>query len=189
MYKLNDIDKKLLNILQVELPLTKRPYADLGGRIGISEDEVLRITQNLKEQNIVRQISAIFDTRSLGYKSSLVAMAIPKDKLEDAAERINKHPGVSHNYRRNHYYNLWFTVAVPPDSKLGIQKTIDVLHQQAKADVTRPMPTLKLYKIGVNLDITGDRAPDASDKPLYHEGKINKQDTLTQTQIGIIRAL
>ena len=189
MYAMNPLEKKLLNILQLELPSVARPYEELGKRVGISQDEALAVIQNLKDQHIIRQISAIFDTRSLGYKSSLVAMAIPKDRLDDAAERINRHPGVSHNYRRNHYYNLWFTVAVPPDSRLGLEKTIEVLHQQAQAELTRPMPTLKLYKIGVNLDITGDRAPDASDTPKYHEGKINKKDVLTETQIGIIRAL
>ena len=190
MYQMNHIEKKLLNILQVELPILERPYEELGKRVGITEEEAIRITQILKDQKIIRQISAIFDTRSLGYKSSLVAMAIPNERLEAGAQMINHHPGVSHNYRRNHFYNLWFTVAVPPDSKLGLGKTIDVLHRQALSKVTRPMPTLKLYKIGVNLDITGDRAPDdASDKPAYHEGKINKKDALTQTQVGIVRAL
>ena len=189
MYTMNPIEKKLVNILQLELPMVQRPYEELGKRVGVGEEEALRLTRNLKDQKIIRQISAIFDTRSLGYKTSLVAMAIPKDRLEEAAGMINKHPGVSHNYRRNHYYNLWFTVAVPPDSKLGLEKTVDLLHQQARAEVTRMMPTLKLYKIGVNLDISGERAPDATDKPVYHEGKINKKDELTQAQITIIRSL
>ena len=189
MVQMTPQEKKLLNILQVKLPAVQRPYGELGKRLGITEGEALEISQRLKDQKIIRQISAIFDTRSLGYKSSLVAMAIPKEHLDEGAAMINRHPGVSHNYRRNHYYNLWFTVAVPPDSKLGLDKTIDVLHRQAQAEVTRPMPTLKLYKIGVNLDITGERAPDASDSPVYHEGKINKKDALTQTQIGIVRVL
>ncbi len=189
MLALNPVEKKLLNILQLELPLTQRPYEELGKRLGTSEEEALAITRRLKDEKIVRQISAIFDTRSLGYRTSLVAMAIPKEKLDAGAAMINRHPGVSHNYRRNHFYNLWFTVAVPPDSKIGLEKTVDIMHKLAQADVTRLMPTLKLYKIGVNLDITGDRAPDASAQPAYHEGKINKKDALTPTQIGIVRAL
>ncbi len=189
MVAMNPIEKKLINILQLELPMLEKPYEEIGKRLGISEAEALQITQNLKDQKIIRQISAIFDTRSLGYKTSLVAMAIPKERLDEAAEMINKHPGVSHNYRRNHYYNLWFTVAVPPDSKFGLEKTVDIFHQQAKADVTRLMPTLKLFKIGVNLDISGDRAANATDKPKYHEGKINKKDPLTPAQITIIRVL
>ena len=70
--------------------------------------------RDLKKSGIIRQVSAIFDTRALGYTSSLVSMHIPDDHLEEAAKVINSHPGVSHNYKRNHYFNLWFTLAVPP---------------------------------------------------------------------------
>ncbi|MGC4106196.1 MAG: hypothetical protein QM753_07545 [Thermomicrobiales bacterium] len=116
--KLTETQSRLLNLVQEEVPLVERPFAVLGEKLGLSEAEALKSVRELKEGDrpIIRQISAIFDTKALGYRSSLVAARIPADKLEHAAEVINAAIlGVSHNYKRNHDYNLWYTVAVPPD--------------------------------------------------------------------------
>ncbi len=121
--------------------------------------------QGLRESGILRQVSAIFDTTALGYRSSLVAMRAPADRINEVAEIINSHPGVSHNYRRNHEFNLWFTVAVPPDASL--EWTVDRLSQLAGAESARMLPTLTLYKIGVSLDMTGQRSLDARGTPEY----------------------
>ena len=102
---------------------------------------------------MLRQLSAIFDTRALGYTSALVAAKVEPERIDEAAAIINAHPGVSHNYKRNHDYNLWYTVAVPPGESLDDH--VDVLHRDSGALVTRKLPTLKLYKIGVKLDMTG----------------------------------
>ena len=85
-------------------------------KLNVTEEEVLTLVQKLKDDKIIRQTSAIFDTKRLGYKSSLVAFKVAEDKIDAAADIINKHPGVSHNYLRNHDYNIWFTMAVAPDS-------------------------------------------------------------------------
>jgi DNA-binding Lrp family transcriptional regulator len=153
MLGMDDRDKRLLNILQADFPMASRPYQVLGEPLGLSEKEVIQRLDLLKRQHILRQISAIFDTRSLGYTSSLVAMRIPTDKLEQAAQVVNAHPGVSHNYKRNHAFNLWFTLAVPPASDL--KWTAQRLHAMAGADSTRILPTLRLFKIGVQLDMEG----------------------------------
>ena len=109
-------DRELLNKIQGPFPMVDQPYLQLGEEIGISEQEVLERLTELKRTNVLRQISAIFDTRRLGFKTTLVAMAYEPDKLHGAATVINKHPGVSHNYaREGSYYNLWFTLAVPPE--------------------------------------------------------------------------
>ena len=107
----------------------------------------------MKDAGVLRQLSAIFDTRALGYGSSLVAAKIDPDRIDEAAAVISEHPGVSHNYKRNHAFNLWYTIAVPPGDVLDDH--VDVLHRDSGALVTRMLPTLKLYKIGVKLDMTG----------------------------------
>src|SRR5687767_14498528 len=98
---LDEVDQLLLNTIQTEFPLVSRPFAALGARLGIDEDEVLRRYSRLKDDRIIRQVSAIFDTRKLGYRSSLVATAVNESRVDEAAEIINAHPGVSHNYRRD----------------------------------------------------------------------------------------
>ena len=105
-------DAALLGILQETMPFVERPFADIGSRCGLSEDETLDRVRNLKVSKVIRQISAIFDTRSLGYASSLVAAKIAPERLDAAVEAINSHPGVSHNYLRNHSFNLWYTICL-----------------------------------------------------------------------------
>ncbi|MBA2443645.1 MAG: AsnC family transcriptional regulator, partial [Rubrobacter sp.] len=122
-------DKDILNYIQREVPLEREPFAAIGREVGLAQDEVIRRIEALKRSKVIRQISAIFDTRVLGYESSLVAAQIPQEKLNAAAKAINSHPGVSHNYERNNPLNLWYTVAVPPDSRLGLEGTVNVLHE------------------------------------------------------------
>ena len=143
----------------------------------------------LKAGKIVRQVSAIFDTKSLGYKSSLVAMRVAPDRITHAARVINEHPGVTHNYERNHEYNLWFTIAVPPTSDL--EAVIDRIHALAGADVTRIMYTLRLFKIGVNLDMTGERRADATSTPEYgEEDRIRAREfSISELDKAVIREL
>ena len=141
------IDNKLLNLLQSEFPLSNSPFKDLGDLLSISESEVIQRIVKLKDEQFIRQISAIFDTRSMKYKSTLVAMAFHPDKLDEGALVINSHPGVTHNYKRNHFFNLWFTLAVPPESSLGLEQTVDLLGALSGSKSTRILPTLKLFKI------------------------------------------
>ncbi len=152
------IDTKLLNVIQEPIPLVDRPFAAIAERLGTDEDLVLRRVAALKGSpgGVIRQISAIFDSRVLGYQSSLVAAKVAEEKLDAAAAVINEHPGVSHNYRRNHSFNLWYTLTVPPDSTLGLEKTIEILHQRSGAEATRLLPALKLFKIGVKFNLGGD---------------------------------
>lgn len=154
--RLDEIDKKLLNEIQWVFPLSDRPYAEIAGKHGISEEDAMRRIAALKKMGLVRQINAIFDTRRLGYKSALVAFSVKPDKLDSVADRINEHPGVSHNYERNHEYNMWFTLAVPPGTDMK-----DDLDRMAALDGVikyRVLPTLKLYKIGVRLDMVNEDA-------------------------------
>ncbi len=165
--QLEDLDRELLNAVQWDFPIEPQPYAALGQRLGIPEPEVRERVARVKELGVLRQLSAIFDTRALGYSSALVAAKVEPDHVDAAAEVISRHPGVSHNYKRNHAYNLWYTIAVPPGDSLDDH--VDVLHRESRALVTRKLPTLKLYKIGVKLDMTGATAADAKAEVLEHE--------------------
>ena len=152
---LDDLDKKLLNLLQGSFPLAPRPFAAVAEAAGVSEEEVLRRTRRLIDERIIRQVTPIFDTRVLGYQSMLVAAKVDADNPHRAAKIINSHPGVSHNYLRNHDFNLWFTIATEPDSKLGLDGTLEVLQELTGAESVRQLPTLKLFKIRMDLEMVG----------------------------------
>ena len=155
---LDELDRKLLNLLQGRFPLEPRPYARVAELAGVGEEEVLRRTSRLLEQRIIRQVTPIFDTRVLGYESMLVAAKVDADHPHRAARAINAHPGVSHNYLRNHDFNMWFTIAVEPGSKLGLDGTLEVLAREAGAESVRQLPTLVLFKIRMDLEMEGDTA-------------------------------
>ena len=189
MHALEETDAAILNRIQDDFPVCSRPFKALGDDYGIEEAEVLRRLRAAKDSGVLRQVSAIFDTNALGYKSSLVAMKVAPDRLNQAAKAVNSHPGVSHNYKRNHDFNMWFTVAVPRDG--DVAWTVDRLASLAGADSARLLPTLKLFKIGVSLDLTGKRALDARGEPQYSDErrKSAARVPLTDFDIALVRAL
>lgn len=152
---LDDVERKLLNLLQGSFPLAPRPFAAVARQAGLTEDEVLARTQRLLDDRIIRQVTPIYDTRAFGYGSMLVAAKVDAENPWRAAKIINEHPGVSHNYLRNHEFNMWFTLAVEPDSKLGLDGTLDVLGELTGAVSIRQLPTLQLFKIRMDLEMEG----------------------------------
>ncbi len=159
--ELDLLDKKILNILQTDFPITARPFQEIGLRLGISEEEVLNKIINLKQEKVIRQISAIFDSHNIGYKGTLVAFKVPECEIDNAASVINSHKGVSHNYLRNNIYNIWFTITLPPDK--NFEEEISLISKISKAEDYLILPTLKLFKIGVNFDMT-EEIETANDK-------------------------
>lgn len=145
------INRVLLDRIQRSFPLVCRPYHDLAEGLNIDGHEVRERVGALKREGLVRQISAIFNTGALGYQSSLVAMAVPEDHVERAAAAINRYPGVSHNYLRPGSYNIWYTVAVPPDQSL--EKVVRKLSESAGGWPTLILPALRKYKLAVVLDV------------------------------------
>ncbi|HEY7952863.1 MAG TPA: AsnC family transcriptional regulator [Solirubrobacteraceae bacterium] len=160
---LDDLDRRLLNLMQGSFPIAERPYASVAQEAGIGEDEVMSRVQRLLDERIVRQVTPIYDTRALGYSSMLVAAKVDPEHPWRAAKMINSHPGVSHNYLRNHDFNMWFTLATEPDSKLGLQGTLDVLQELTGAESIRQLPTLRLFKIRMDLEMEGDTKALASE--------------------------
>ena len=152
---LDDLDKRLLNLMQGRFPIAERPYQHVAAEAGIDEQEVIARVQRLIDERIIRQVTPIFDTRALGYSSMLVAAKVDPENPWRAANVINAHPGVSHNYLRNHEFNIWFTIATEPDSALGLDGTLEALAREAGAESVRQLPTLKLFKIRMDLEMEG----------------------------------
>jgi DNA-binding Lrp family transcriptional regulator len=161
--------QKILSRIQKKFPLVPQPFLSIAKELNTTEEEVLTILNGEKQANIIRQTSAIFDTKRLGYKSSLVAFKIAPHKIDKAVEIINSHPGVSHNYERNHDFNIWFTMAVAPQSSLGLEKTIEILAKLTQADDFIILPTLKLFKINVKLNTTGKDEKKEKVKKVIHK--------------------
>jgi DNA-binding Lrp family transcriptional regulator len=160
---IDDVDRRVLNLMQGSFPLQPRPYAAVAEAAGLTEDDVMARVQRLLDDRIIRQVTPIYDTRAFGYGSMLVAARVDPEHPWGPAKIINSHPGVSHNYLRNHDFNMWFTLAVEEDSKLGLQGTLDVLQELTGAESIRQLPTLKLFKIRMDLEMEGDTKALASE--------------------------
>lgn len=178
------MQKEILLRIQKNFPLVAKPFEAIAKELGIEENDVIDIIQDQKDKKVIRQTSAIFDTKSLGYASSLVAFKIDEHKIDEAVKIINAHPGVSHNYERNHAFNIWFTLAISPLSALGLEETIKILASLTQADDYIILPTLKLFKISVKLDTTGKEEK----KEKISKKQITKMK-LTPQHIMIIKLL
>ncbi|MFP6566902.1 MAG: Lrp/AsnC family transcriptional regulator [Dehalococcoidia bacterium] len=191
-------DRELLNIIQSSFPLVEEPFLQMAESLGLEESDVIRRIERMKAMNVVRQISAIFDTRRLGYKTMLIAMKFAPEDLDAAAQVINQHPGVSHNYARNGHYNLWFTLAVAPDDSL--EDTVARMADETGADGYRLMPTIRFFKIGVNFDMVKEEgasteyySPDGFDKKKVETKKEDdgwkRVEEVTDFEIEAVREL
>ncbi len=150
---LDETDKRLMNLLQSRFPIEREPFAAVAAEAELDTDDVMTRAQRLLDERIIREITPIFDTRALGYESMLVAAKVDTENPHRAAKIINSHPGVSHNYLRTHEFNLWFTIATPPDSELGLEGTLELLQRLTGATSIRQLPTLTLFKINMNLEM------------------------------------
>jgi siroheme decarboxylase len=185
---LDDLDRKLLNLMQGSFPIAAHPYQHVAAQAGVAEAEVMSRVQRLLDKRIIRQVTPIFDTRALGYSSMLVAAKVDPENPHRAAQVINGHPGVSHNYLRNHEFNLWFTIATEPDSALGLEGTLEVLAREAGAESVRQLPTLKLFKIRMDLEMEGGTQELASAVQASEPIELEPQP-YDELDISVIRAL
>jgi DNA-binding Lrp family transcriptional regulator len=184
---LDELDKRLLNLLQGSFPLEPRPFAHVGRLAELSEEEVMRRTQRLLDERIIREITPIFDTRVLGYSSMLVAAKVDPEYPWGPAKIINSHPGVSHNYLRDHEFNLWFTIATEPDSPLGLDGTLELLQRLTGAESVRKLPTLRLFKIRMDLEMEkGTDVLAAAAEVIDHEEP--QAIELSERDVAVIRA-
>jgi DNA-binding Lrp family transcriptional regulator len=184
---LDELDKRLLNLMQGSFPIVERPYAAVAGQAGVTEDEAIARVQRLLRERIIRQVTPIFDTRALGYSSMLVAAKVDPENPWRAANIINAHPGVSHNYLRNHEFNIWFTIATEPDSPLGLEQTLEVLGELAGAESIRQLPTLKLFKIRMDLEMEGGTDALAKAAEAVEPAETERQP-YDERDVAVIRA-
>ncbi len=153
---MNQLQEKILNIIQTDLPITEYPWAVIAQQLHISESEITAEIQSLKNVNIIRRMGAIFDAARLGYSSTLIASQVPHDKIEQFVTTVNQLSGVSHNYGRDHLYNIWFTLTVPHANHT--EKIITELKNKYQLPAIHSLPALKLYKIRVDFQF-GQNAP------------------------------
>lgn len=185
---LTERQKQVINRLQLDVPLVPRPFQAMAEELGISEEELLHEVECLKREHlIIRQISAIFDTRNLGYQSTLVAVKVDPAKTTEAARVINRHPGVSHNYLRDHEFNIWFTLAIPGD--VNLEESVELLRVRSGAEKALILPTLKMYKIAVRLDMSEGKDKDFVEAQKQVTHKEGVQFIPTALDIEAIRQL
>ncbi len=171
-------EQQLLQIIQTDFPLTSHPYKAIGKAIGISERETIERLGALKERKIIRQISAIFQSRFLGFSSVLVSFQIPEPQVETAASVISAHPGVSHNYLREHRMNIWFTLSIPQefDSRQHVQK----LAELTACSHSLYLPSVNMFKRRVQFDM-GSPSKEHASTTLQSESppKMSRENTLS----------
>ena len=182
---ISDIDKQLLNLIQARIELLSRPYLAVGETLGIGESEIISRIKALKVSGIVRQISPVFDPRRLGYRSTLVAMEAPKANVENAEQVLIGHPGVSHGYERDHKFNLWFTLAIPPDKQ--IDDELKALSESTGVSSVIALPATRLFKIGTYFAAEDDgQAPAPA---TLYDGSLPKEAKLTDSDKKVINSL
>lgn len=118
---LNDLERALIDRYQHGLPLTPTPYADMAAALNVSEDAVLETLASLREKKVLSRVGFVFAPNTIG-ASTLAAVAVPEDRLEEVATLINAYPEVNHNYQREHHFNLWFVATT--DSEAGLQSLL-----------------------------------------------------------------
>jgi len=148
---MDDIDRALINIIQSEFPITVRPYREVSERVHVGEEEVLERIKILKKEGIIRRIGGNFDSRRLNFASTLCAAKVPKGVIEAFVEVVNQYPGVTHNYLRDHEYNVWFTFIAP--SMGYIRNALKEISRTTGVTEIRNLPAVKMFKIRVDFEV------------------------------------
>jgi DNA-binding Lrp family transcriptional regulator len=146
--ELDDLDRAILNEIQSHFPLVPRPYAEMGKRVGATEEEVLARVQALHDAGIIRRIGANFTSRKLGYTSTLCAARVPPENLERFATVVNRYPGVTHNYLRKHRYNVWFTLIAESPERLD--EILEKIRENSGVSEILSLPAKEVFKIRVD---------------------------------------
>lgn len=151
MLELDDIDRAILRELQGNLPVVSRPYAALAQKVAISEKELFKRVERMMSSGIIRKFGLRIDSRKVGFASTLVAMKVPPEKIDEAAERLNEFESVTHNYAREHEYNLWFTVIEKDEEAL--RDTLNRIAMEVEHEEMLDLPVLRKFKIDVRFDV------------------------------------
>ena len=149
--RLDPTDKRILNRIQSDFPLTRRPYQTIAEDLDLSEDEVLKRVARLKEKGIIRRIGGNFKPEKLGFVSTLCAAKVPEDKIEMFAKTVNRYPGVTHNYQRDNTYNIWFTFIAPTMQE--IEQNLETIARETGIKDILNLPATNVYKIKAQFNL------------------------------------
>ncbi|AWI04157.1 AsnC family transcriptional regulator [Clostridium drakei] len=148
---MDNVDKRLLNLLQEGLPVKYRPFLILGKKLGVSEEEIISRIEKLKSQGYIRRLGGIFDSKNLGYFSTLCAMKVPEKSIDYTAKIVNSYDEITHNYIRNDEYNMWFTIIAPSEHR--IIEIIENIKKKTSIEDILNLPSSKVFKVKVSLDV------------------------------------
>lgn len=150
MAKIESLEQKVLGLIQQEFPIASHPYEELARRLDSTEDEVFDAVQSLCEKGIIRRLGGSFDSRKVGYKSTLAALSVPQDRLDEVVKIVNSYPGVTHNYEREEELNVWFTIIAESDE--AIEKIIEEISERTGEPVLN-FPASHVFKIKVDFNL------------------------------------
>jgi DNA-binding Lrp family transcriptional regulator len=148
---MDETDRAIINIIQSDFPIAARPYLEIGERVHLSEQEVFERVRLLKEKGIIRRIGGNFDSRKLNFASTLCAAKVPEEAIEGFVKVVNGYPGVTHNYLRDHEYNVWFTFIGP--SKAYIRTALEEISRTTGITGILNLPAIKMFKIRVDFEV------------------------------------
>ena len=148
---MDDIDRTIVNEIQSDFPLATRPFRELGKRLNLSENEILGRVKRLKEEGVIRRIGGNFNSKKLNFTSTLCAAKVPEDKIDEFVEAVNRYPGVTHNYLRNHEYNVWFTFIA--ENMAIIDNAIKEISSSTGVKEIRNLPAVRMFKIKVDFEV------------------------------------
>jgi len=148
---MDEIDRRILNLIQNEFPLESRPFLELAKKLSLSEEETLERVQRMKEEGVIRRIGAILDSNAIGFFSTLCAAKVPQEKIQAFVEVVNSYAGVTHNYLRNHDYNVWFTFT--GKSMEAIEQALEEISHKTGVDEIKNLPRKRCFKVKVNFKL------------------------------------
>jgi DNA-binding Lrp family transcriptional regulator len=180
-------DKRLLDLLQSDFSLVVEPFKILSQKMGMAQGQLIEQVRGFKEGGMVRQIRGIFDSRKLGYQSTLVAMSVAPSELDTVAAQVSRHPGVSHNYAREHNYNLWFTLTLSPNESL--EGTVEAFADIPGVGKAMTLPALRVFKIDVSFDMLGDHITPGVVVAGETDVLSMEPEHLSDLEVGVVRQL
>ena len=148
---MDQTDRMILNEIQSDFPIVPQPYLELGKRLGLAEQEVLDRVKRLKAEGLIRRIGGNFSSRRLKFSSTLCAAKVPEEKMARFVEAVNSYPGVTHNYLRNHEYNVWFTFIAPTTAY--IEDALEEISRSTGVEEIRNLPAVRTFKIKVDFEV------------------------------------
>lgn len=151
MPEIDNINKKILNNTQVDFPIHSRPYKIIAEKLGLSEDELIQRIRQMKKDMLIRRIGGNFSPDRLGYHSTLCAAKVPEEKIDIFTKTVNAYSGVTHNYKRDHEFNIWFTFIAP--SVNIIEENLKQVSESTGVKTILNLPATRVFKISANFKL------------------------------------